>query len=306
MGEIAAVWEKLGWEVTVVATQRAGHATEIAAAAAGEGVLLVLAAGGDGTLGEVATGLAHSETIMGALPSGTANTFAAELGLPRPSALSGAGLMAANELLTRGRIQRMDLGQCEGDGRYWLLWAGIGADSYVVNKIEPRPKWVRRTGRLGYMLLAARWLAVYRGGEATIEVDEQVLSGHFYLATVCNSRLYGGSLPLNMGGQLDDGVFEVLLFEANSFGQALRLLWLVVRGRHVGAVGVKRLEGKRVVMRTAGGPWAYHTDGDPHGETPLEVRVEPRALRLLVGEKTDAHLFQEQGLPLSEFIRQKL
>lgn len=146
---VADFWRERGWEVTVRPTEAPGHATTLAQEAAAAGHRLVLAAGGDGTLGEVANGLVGAETALAPLPVGTANSFAKELRLPLPGLWTRYRLLQACEALAAGKVQQMDVGyqrpqpdSHEGDhGRYWLLWAGTGADGFVVNEVEPRPKW---------------------------------------------------------------------------------------------------------------------------------------------------------------------
>jgi diacylglycerol kinase (ATP) len=78
--DVAAFWRKSGWEVSLQPTAHAGHAVGLARAAADDGYGLVLVMGGDGTISDVANGLVHSETALAMLPTGTANSFAKELG----------------------------------------------------------------------------------------------------------------------------------------------------------------------------------------------------------------------------------
>ena len=56
MEDVARYWRSREWDVSVKATEYAGHATELARQGSGAGFQLVFAAGGDGTQGEVATG----------------------------------------------------------------------------------------------------------------------------------------------------------------------------------------------------------------------------------------------------------
>ena len=147
MALVADLWQAQGWQVDIQPTQAAGHATTLAKQAVATGSQIVIAAGGDGTLGEVANGLAETETILAPLPVGTANSFARELNMPLPGFWGRHQLLKAADMLLNGRIQPIDLGyttNSAGDGRYWLLWAGVGADGFLVENIEPRPKWSKK------------------------------------------------------------------------------------------------------------------------------------------------------------------
>jgi len=72
------------------------------------GPLEVLAvAGGDGTVGAVGRRLAGSEVVLGIIPAGTFNNFAAALGIP-------ADLMAAARLVRSGTPREVTVGQVNG------------------------------------------------------------------------------------------------------------------------------------------------------------------------------------------------
>lgn len=106
---VAEFWRKRGWRVHLRPTEAPGHATELARRAADAGEHLVLAAGGDGTMGQVANGLADSETILAPLPVGTSNALARELKLPRPQLLDPNAPLMASEALLGGRVHHVDL-----------------------------------------------------------------------------------------------------------------------------------------------------------------------------------------------------
>ena len=153
---VADYWREHGWRVTLRPTEAPGHATELARRAADAGEHVVLAAGGDGTMGQVANGLAGSETILAPLPVGTANALGRELRLPRPQLLDPNAPLVAAEALLAGRVQAIDLTQVRNQTAegHALLWAGVGADGFLVQQLEPRPTWSKRLGPLGYSIQA--------------------------------------------------------------------------------------------------------------------------------------------------------
>ena len=294
---VAKFWQNKGWQTTLRPTRYAGHAVALAREAAVLGERLVLAVGGDGTLGEVANGLANSETIMAPLPAGTGNSFGKELRMPRPNLIDRQGLLKAAEALAGGRVHRMDLGRFE-KGKYWLLWTGSGIDSYVVAQMEPRSKLSKRLGPAGYAAEAFSQLPRFREMEATVEVDGREYSGSFVTVIVSNCRRYaGGEVILNPEAVLDDGFFEVFLFRGRGTAIAVRYLWEVWRGEHQADPGVLTVRGQSVKVETE---WAVpiHTDGDPAGHTPFRCHVVPGALQLLVPTTAPADLFTMAGQSL--------
>lgn len=295
---VADFWRRREWDVDVQPTRYAGHAVVLARQAAAQGKRLVLAAGGDGTLGEVANGLANSQTIMGPLPTGTGNSFGKELRMPRPNLIDHRALVEAAALLASGRVHAMDMGRFS-DGKYWLLWTGTGVDSFVVDRMEPRSKWSKRLGPLGYAAQAIAIAPRFPPMKATVVVDERRYEGVFLLILVANCRRFaGGEVMLNPRARLDDGRFEVFLFGGGGPVRTFQYLWQVWRGRHEANPNVTILTGKSVTVKTSQ-PMSIQTDGDPAGLTPIECHIEPRALRLLVPRTAPSDLFSGAGLPLS-------
>lgn len=304
MGKVADLWNSRGWHITLQPTQRAQHATQLAQEAAAAGHQLVLAAGGDGTLNEVANGLAHTETILGLLPVGTGNSFARELGLPTPNLFEPYKLLQASEALMAGHVQQMDLGLSH-NGRYWLLWAGTGADGYVIEQIEPRSKLFKRIGRAGYAAKALFFLPGFNGIRATVTIDDHLsITDDFLLITISNCRLFGGGeFTLNATGVLDDGLFEIWLFRGGDWPtlEVMRYILEVGLENHVNNPNVDLIRGRKVKI-TATPPTAFHVDAEPAGQTPFTCHIQPRALRLLVPPTAPKDLFEETPEPLTAVI----
>ena len=309
----ADVWRAAGWRVALEPTRGPGHATELARAAAAAGVGVVLAAGGDGTLGQVADGLAGSETALAPLPMGTANALARELRLPRLQLLEPNAPMAAAAALLGGRVQWVDLNyvQTRGWAGHALLWAGIGADGYLVQHLEPRPTWSKRLGPVGYSIQALSVLHRLPAMNAVVKVDNQTVEGDWLLIVISNCRLYaGGWLQLSGEAVFDDGTFEVWLFRAGEFSTRLMPTRVGLMARYLTGVtlnlqewdpGVLNLVGKRVVVETRP-RMPCQRDGETAGHTPLTAESRPRALRLLVPRATPVTLFSRPGVPLDDLF----
>lgn len=294
------MWQAQGWRVSICPTRAAGHAVTLARQAANAGHRLVLAAGGDGTLGQVANGLAGTETVMAPLPVGTGNSFAKELQMPRPNFFNQHKLLQAVKTLTAGRVQRVDLGyvyreEAPADGRYWLLWAGTGADGFLVNRMEPRPPWSKRFGVASYLLKTMAILPHFPPMRATVTVDGRLFRDVYILVLLSNCRRYGGGeLLLTPQAYLDDGLFEVWLFPGQGMAQIFRYVWQVRFGRHHQNPGVHMASGCRVTVRTDS-PVPFQTDGEKAGHTPFICEIKPGALRLLVPATAPADLFSQPG-----------
>ena len=79
-------------------------AGELGRIAIERGFDLLLAAGGDGTINEVMNGIVGSKIVFGALPAGTANVLAKEIGLTcRPDRAAAELLEAVPVRISVGR-----------------------------------------------------------------------------------------------------------------------------------------------------------------------------------------------------------
>lgn len=307
MALVADFWRVRGWNTTIHPTKSVGHAAILARQAVEAGHRLVLAAGGDGTLGEVANGLAGTGVAMAPLPIGTANSFARELHMPLPGLFNPHRLLQATDALAAGRVQAMDLGftvmgeNGEGNGRYWLLWAGVGADGFLVSQLEPRPKWTKRVGPLSYVIQGVPVMLRLPPMTAVVDVDGRSYSDDYLLILVSNSRRYvGGMLTLSPRALLDDGLFEIWLLRGRGVWRMTNYLAQAKWGDLARHGDVIRLSGQQITVHTSP-PFPFQTDGEPAGTTPFSVEIRPRALHLLVPKTAPPDLFTQPGTPLAEW-----
>ena len=297
VGRFVDFWKHRGWSVQTRSTEYPGHAARLAQDAVAHGIDFVFAAGGDGTLNEIANALVGTDTVLAPLPTGTANVFARELGLTLPNPLDPNWLLPVCRSLSRGRIQRMDVGQ-SATGRYWLLWASTGFDGYVVNQVEPRSRESKRWGKAGYFAAAISSVFRYRAPFFSVTVDDKTFEGEYVLINVSNCRMFlGGEFNLNRRGVLDDGVFEVWLFQGRDWSQLPIYAVDVTFDMHEKNPHVDVLRARYVAVETRP-PLPYHLDGEPVAKTPFACQIVPRALRVMVPDTTPAGLFLEVGEPL--------
>jgi len=140
-------------ELTVLRTERPGHATELAREA--RGVETVFVYGGDGLLNEVLNGIDDTAAV-GVLPGGRTNVVARVLGLP-------ADPVAAARMLLDARPRRVTLGRV--NGRRFAFSAGIGFDAELVRRVDSlgRRRDGLRPGDLAFAWEAVKLLGARRG-----------------------------------------------------------------------------------------------------------------------------------------------
>jgi YegS/Rv2252/BmrU family lipid kinase len=262
--------------IEISLSERAGQARELAREAAQAGCDLVLAVGGDGTANEVAWGLLGSETVLGLVPVGSGNGLARTLGVP----LDPSRALA---VLESGARRRMDVGFL--NGRPFLNVAGAGFDAAVGAAFHERALAGARRGVLGYLRAGLGILLAYRAGSLAVEGQGAPARGAL-LFTFSNGRQYGGGAVIAPGARLDDGLVDVVRIEDGP-----RLL-LLLQAARLFLGGIERLPAysrtaTASLALSAEEPIPYHRDGEPEQPvTRLELRVEAKALRILVPRQT--------------------
>jgi diacylglycerol kinase (ATP) len=246
-----------------------------AAISAGRRVLLAM--GGDGTLQCLVNAAQNSDVVLGILPAGGGNDFAAALGLPRNS-------VEAAEAMLAGRARRVDLLRARtGDGheRLYVGGGGIGLDADAVR--YSAGSYARLPGRVRYIAAALRALREFKPLQVRAEfpggglapMDAQVL-----LAGVLNSPSYGAGLRLAPDARIDDGFLTTLLVKNLSAAEVLAVVPRLLTRGDLGDSYVTRVSASRVRL-SADRACFFHGDGEILGPAPVEIDVLPKVVRIL-------------------------
>ena len=298
---VAELWKQRGWVAHLRPTRCAGDAEILAREAASIGQDVVLAAGGDGTLSEAANGLAGTDTILAALPTGTGNSLAKELKTPLPNLYQSEGLLYSAETLLNGKVQTIDLMQSH-QGRFGLLWLGAGAESFVVDYMEPRSKRRKRLGSPGYLAESLMILPRLPRWRTSVRINGDQYDGQFSMVVVSNCKYYaGGELELFPNAAWDDSKLSVLLYKGKSIASLFALMLQARLKKHLDNRNVVQVSAETVQIATTP-KMPIHIDGDPQGYTPAEVTIRPKALRLLTPDTTPCDRFLQPGIPLHDAI----
>jgi len=106
-------------------------------------------------------------------------------------------------------------------------------------------------------------------------------SGRILLAATANTALYGGGMRIAPGAQPDDGLFRVCLIRQVDRLTVLRLLPLVIAGRHTQHPAVEFWDTPFLEVR-ADPPCEVYADGERLGRTPIRLEILPGALHVVV------------------------
>jgi YegS/Rv2252/BmrU family lipid kinase len=246
-----------------------GDAGETVDAALADGPDLLVLASGDGTLSQVVGRLAHRDTVLGVLPTGTTNNFARTLGIP-------VDLDGALDVLAGGTVADVDLGTL--DGRHFANVAALGISVTIAQSVPDGLK--RLLGRAAYALQGVRSLVQHRAIEVTVETDQGDFSYGTHELIVANGRFHAGTL---IAADVSADDHHLVVFHLGDRRRAALLRSLVLfalhRPRTLREGNFVRVQRARV---TATPPQPLEVDGELRGRTPVEFGVDREALKVLV------------------------
>lgn len=264
----------LGIATTTLSGASATESTALLRHAVAVGTDAVIVVGGDGIINLALQEVAGTDTPLGVVPAGNGNDFAREFGIPELEAELAADIIAA------GHTRAIDLARttrADGSTAVFGTVLASGFDSFVNDRAN-RMRILRGDAR--YKLALAIEFFRLRGIRYSIVVDDVRVDGDFILASIGNTRFYGGGVPICADADPSDGLLDVTLVRTGGRLRLLRLLPKVYAGKHLGHPQVQTLRGGSVRM-DAPGLQAY-ADGDPLGYLPLTVEAWPAAQRVFV------------------------
>jgi diacylglycerol kinase family enzyme len=206
-------------------------------------------AGGDGSLAPVAAVAIERDLPFVCVPYGTRNHFARDLGLDRDDPIAALDAFSGVE-------RRIDVGR--SNERVFLNNVSLGMYATLVHERERH-----RRRRQALARLRAIGIALRSRGERAFVVDGTPLRVRLLL--VANNAYELDVLSLGERDRLDEGLLH--LYAASG---VFRSGWTEQRGT-------------RFTVDAPAGRMAAAIDGEPATlETPLEFRIDPLALRVLV------------------------
>jgi diacylglycerol kinase (ATP) len=278
VAEARAAFERRNYSVKIEEPGSAEELRKSARAAIDGGCTTLIALGGDGTMRLAAREAIGRDVRVGVIPAGGGNDFAAALRIPR-------NVKQAVEVIARGNTRAVDA-VCvrteTGEDTVYLGGGGIGLDARAAQFASKR--YVTWPGRLRYVASALAALQGYSGIEVEAEFpgsDLPKITKKVLLAAVLNSPTYGGGLCLAPEAQVDDGMVEVVMIEMLRKREVLALLPRLLITGELKSNRVVRFRVSRVRLAAGHGTW-FHGDGELLGVAPVEIRVLPKALRVLV------------------------
>ncbi len=254
----------LNWQVSI--TRKRGDAVRLTQKALADGADLIAGYGGDGTLREIANGLKDSQVPMAILPGGTGNGIARDLNIPMD-------LKKAAELICENPVIRsIDVGLV-GEERFLLhVLSGLSTDQMANRELK------NSLSGFAYILSALRVVGEPQLAEYSLRVDGKEIEEEGIVCIITNAYGLGVHLPLSEDIDISDGLLDVMLIKP----EALSVTNLLLAIKDIGTL-VHRWHGREISM-SARPPQSLWVDGDSLGETPVDARILPKALRVVTSK----------------------
>ena len=262
------------FDISIIPTRYAGHATEIAAQCAADGVDVVVAVGGDGTINEAARALVHSSTVLGIIPCGSGNGLARHLHIPMD-------VQKAIEIINQCIVDTIDYGKINDIP--FFCTCGVGFDAFISMKFAQ----ARKRGISTYIENTLREGLRYEPETYEIENEDGSMKYKAFLITCANASQYGNNFYIAPKASLCDGLMDVIIMEPFTMLDAPAISFQMINGTIDQNSKIKTLRCKRLkIHRNKAG--VIHFDGDPiMAEADLTIEIIEKGLQVIIGSQED-------------------
>lgn len=251
----------------------AGMRRVVADAAMVERLALV---GGDGTVNLAVNVLLEQGVeklpILGILPAGTGCDLLRTFAIPQD-------LEGAAHHLRGDSVYQVDVGELSG---VWgvrrfinVAQAGVGAAAVVT-----AGRLSRRFGAQRYLVSFALRLPGFRGCEIELTTGRRDYRGPALAVIMANAQFFAGGWNIAPKAMLVDGELDLQVIDVPKLA-APALVPKLMKGLHLTHRGVRRYSTAAFRLETRL-PWPIEMDGDAIGNTPVDGRVLPAAIRLKI------------------------
>ena len=269
-----------------VFTEHKFHATELTVEAVVRGFRRIIVVGGDGTLNEVVNGLfiqkqcAPTDIHLAVIAVGTGNDWVRTFGLP-------SHYSEAIRAIKEGKTFLQDVSAVtytEGkytQTRYMANVAGLGFDSFVISIFN---HWKAKGfhGKWLYIASIIKAYCSYKSSGVRIEVDGNLVFNNLLFSIAVGICKYnGGGVQQLPKAVADDGLMDITLIRPLHWWHIVFRLQRLFNGGIYSIGHVSHIRGKHIRIVSVP-PISLECDGELMGQTPVEIEVIPRAIRVVV------------------------
>ena len=255
--------KRRGLELSIHSPVSVVEADRELAAIVANGANRLIVVGGDGAVHQAVQHVAETGCVLGIVPAGTGNDFAAALGLPTDiEAAFGAAL---------GHARNVDAVRV---GSKWAATVVTLGFSVAVNERAETMAFPRGPSR--YTVATVRELPRLKANNLEITVDGKELDVLASIVAIANTTMFGGGMKIAPDADHNDGLLDVVIISDVKRLTLLRMLRAVVIGTHVDHQAVTVVRGHEVQVR--GDHARVRADGELLCEVPFDAVAVKDAL----------------------------
>lgn len=237
--------------------------------------------GGDGMVNLGVNLLAGSRVPLGIVPSGTGNDMARGLGIPHDD--TEAAIRFLGDALERPprAIDAVRIRWTDDDGSRGERWFGCALSAGFDAIVNERANLMRHPkGPSRYIIALLAELVGLKPLHYRVVLDGEPLEVDALMVSVGNNVSLGGGMKITPDALVDDGLLDVMIVKPLSRFSFLRIFPRVFQGTHTTDPRVVMRRAKRIRIDADARLVAY-ADGERIAPLPVELEVEPGALRVL-------------------------
>ncbi|WP_420539574.1 diacylglycerol/lipid kinase family protein [Paenibacillus polymyxa] len=274
---VEEILREQGYAVTVEETVQELDATRFCVTACQETYDLVVSLGGDGTLHETINGFMDQDhrPKLGVIPLGTVNDFARALQIPLSPEL-------AIRTLTSARVKAVDMGLLNGRMFANVVATGSLAESLSAVSSDDKSMF----GTFAYIKEGMKELINHPAHPLIVRYDDKTWEGEspLFLAALTNS--VGGFEKLVPGAAVDDGLLHCFIFKNLNILNTVTASISLFLGNLKDHKDVVYFTAKHVSVSSAESV-STNVDGEEGPSLPIEVRILPRRIEVIVPEESE-------------------
>ncbi|MEM1281544.1 MAG: YegS/Rv2252/BmrU family lipid kinase [Cyanobacteria bacterium P01_H01_bin.152] len=235
---------------------------------------MIIGSGGDGTISSFASSVVDTDIPLGVIPRGTANAFAAAMGIP-------TDIRGACETILAGTTRVIDVARC--NGLPFILLTGIGLEAETVDRANRELK--NPLGVLAYLFAGVEQFQEQTLFDAVIDIDGELTEVQTGTITVANAAPVTSVLAQGFGSVIvDDGLLDVTIATPQNRLQSLNALTSLLASALVNTPTKREdiicLHTKRVKITTEAHQKVV-IDGEIVNHNAVDLECVPQSLTVL-------------------------
>lgn len=245
----------------------------------------LLIIGGDGTLNHALNGilvgdkLYSPQTKIAYFNAGCGGDFARQFPAQR--------ITEFLDRLTHNQTVKSNLGKITFANqtiRYFINIASCGLSGHVV-KTTAKSKWLKKLGgTINYLAHSITGLMTYYKSPVRIQIDEYApFECSMLMVSVCNGQYFGGRMHVAPMAQIDDDVFDVVLFRDFTILDSLFKFHKIYSGTHLLDKNIHYVQARKVFIEPLDQrSIEIEADGESVGQLPAQFEILDEQLFLIV------------------------